>query len=127
VRFCSSVTHAASVELLSSSASQLPSMLHQTPCMRNKRSACVQLAVETAAHCEQLSVCSFAHVGAQRCDCCNGNWVRVRAGIDASRIYIKVASTWAGVQACKQLESEGINCNCTLIFSFAQARLCEDA
>lgn len=43
-------------------------------------------------------------------------------GIDTSRIYIKVASTWAGVQACKALEAEGINCNCTLIFSFAQAR-----
>jgi transaldolase len=43
-------------------------------------------------------------------------------GVDPSRIYVKVASTWAGVQACKQLESEGINCNCTLIFSFAQVR-----
>ena len=44
------------------------------------------------------------------------------AGIDTGRIYIKVASTWEGVQACKALEAEGINCNCTLIFSFAQVR-----
>mmetsp|Transcript_28086 Transcript_28086/g.52308 ORF Transcript_28086/g.52308 Transcript_28086/m.52308 type:complete len:327 (-) Transcript_28086:364-1344(-) len=43
------------------------------------------------------------------------------AGIDKSRILIKIASTWEGIQAAKVLEKEGITCNLTLIFSIAQA------
>jgi transaldolase len=42
-------------------------------------------------------------------------------GIDKSRILIKIASTWEGIQACKELEKEGITCNMTLLFSIAQA------
>ena len=42
-------------------------------------------------------------------------------GIDKSRILIKVASTWEGIKAAEILEKEGITCNCTLIFSIAQA------
>lgn len=49
------------------------------------------------------------------------------AGVDKSRILIKIASTWEGIQAAKQLESEGINCNLTLLFSFAQAVACAEA
>lgn len=49
------------------------------------------------------------------------------AGIDPSRILIKLASTWEGICAAKQLEQEGINCNLTLLFSFAQARACAEA
>lgn len=48
-------------------------------------------------------------------------------GIDRKRILIKLASTWEGIQAAAQLEKEGINCNLTLLFSFAQARACADA
>ena len=48
-------------------------------------------------------------------------------GIDKSRILIKIASTWEGIQACKVLEEEGITCNCTLIFSKAQAVACAEA
>ena len=48
------------------------------------------------------------------------------AGIDKKRILIKLASTWEGVQAAKQLESEGIHCNMTLMFSLAQAVACAD-
>src|SRR5688572_18767375 len=48
-------------------------------------------------------------------------------GIDKSRILIKLASTWEGIQAAKELEKEGINCNLTLLFSFAQARACAEA
>lgn len=48
-------------------------------------------------------------------------------GIDKSRILIKIASTWEGIQAAKELELEGINCNLTLLFSFAQARACAEA
>jgi len=48
-------------------------------------------------------------------------------GIDKSRILIKLASTWEGIQAAKELEKEGINCNLTLLSSFAQARACAEA
>ncbi|ERL84062.1 hypothetical protein D910_01398 [Dendroctonus ponderosae] len=48
-------------------------------------------------------------------------------GIDKSRILIKLASTWEGIKAAEQLEQEGINCNLTLLFSFAQARACAEA
>jgi transaldolase len=48
-------------------------------------------------------------------------------GIDKSRILIKIAATWEGIQAAKELEQEGINCNLTLLFSFAQARACAEA
>ncbi|WP_394200142.1 transaldolase [Shewanella waksmanii] len=49
------------------------------------------------------------------------------AGIDKSRILIKLASTWEGICAAKELEQQGINCNLTLLFSFAQARACAEA
>jgi len=49
------------------------------------------------------------------------------AGIGRDRILIKIASTWEGIQAAKTLESEGINCNLTLLFGFAQAAACADA
>ncbi|MAY42422.1 MULTISPECIES: transaldolase [unclassified Neptuniibacter] len=49
------------------------------------------------------------------------------AGIGKERILIKIASTWEGIQAARQLEKEGINCNLTLLFSFAQAAACADA
>ncbi|WP_026957741.1 transaldolase [Aliagarivorans taiwanensis] len=48
-------------------------------------------------------------------------------GIDKQRILIKLASTWQGIRAAEQLEKEGINCNLTLLFSFAQARACAEA
>ena len=43
------------------------------------------------------------------------------AGVTKDRILIKLASTWEGTQAAKQLEKEGIHCNMTLMFSLAQA------
>lgn len=49
------------------------------------------------------------------------------AGIDKSRILIKIASTWEGIQAARILEEEGISCNLTLLFSFAQAVACAEA
>jgi len=49
------------------------------------------------------------------------------AGIDRSRILIKLASTWEGIQACRVLEKEGIHCNLTLMFSLAQAACCAEA
>lgn len=48
-------------------------------------------------------------------------------GIDKSRILIKLASTWEGIRAANVLEQEGIHCNLTLLFSFAQARACAEA
>ncbi|MBY5981554.1 transaldolase [Ferrimonas balearica] len=49
------------------------------------------------------------------------------AGVGPDRILIKLASTWEGIRAAEQLEQEGINCNLTLLFSFAQARACAEA
>ncbi len=49
------------------------------------------------------------------------------AGIDKSRILIKIASTWEGIKAAEVLEKQGVNCNLTLLFSFAQARACAEA
>lgn len=48
-------------------------------------------------------------------------------GIGKDRILIKIASTWEGIQAARQLEQEGIQCNLTLLFCMAQARACADA
>jgi len=48
-------------------------------------------------------------------------------GIEKERILIKIASTWEGIKAAEQLEQEGINCNLTLLFSFAQAVACAEA
>lgn len=47
-----------------------------------------------------------------------------QAGIDRQRVLIKLASTWEGIQAAKQLQSEGIQCNLTLLFCLAQAVAC---
>jgi transaldolase len=44
-----------------------------------------------------------------------------KAGIDKDRILIKIASTWEGIQAARHLQKEGISCNLTLLFGFAQA------
>jgi len=50
-----------------------------------------------------------------------------RAGVDRDRVLIKIASTWEGIRAAEQLEKEGIHCNLTLLFSFAQAVACAEA
>jgi transaldolase len=50
-----------------------------------------------------------------------------KAGIDRERILIKVGSTWEGIKAAERLEREGIHCNLTLLFSFAQAVACAEA
>jgi len=49
------------------------------------------------------------------------------AGIPRERVLIKIASTWEGIQAARELEREGVTCNLTLLFSFAQAVACADA
>ena len=48
-------------------------------------------------------------------------------GVEKDRILIKIASTWEGIKAAEVLEKDGINCNLTLLFSFAQARACAEA
>ena len=50
-----------------------------------------------------------------------------RAGVKRERVLIKLASTWEGIKAAEKLEREGIHCNMTLLFSFAQAVSCADA
>ncbi|TYL48109.1 transaldolase [Marinomonas sp. IMCC 4694] len=49
------------------------------------------------------------------------------AGVSRERVLIKAASTWEGIKAAEELEKEGINCNLTLLFSFAQAKACAEA
>ena len=49
------------------------------------------------------------------------------AGVKRERVLIKLASTWEGIKAAQKLEREGIHCNMTLLFSFAQAVACADA
>ena len=49
------------------------------------------------------------------------------AGIGTERLLIKVASTWEGIRAAERLERDGIHCNLTLLFSFAQAVACAEA
>lgn len=48
-------------------------------------------------------------------------------GVDTSRVMIKIAATWEGIQAARDLEAEGIACNLTLLFSFTQAQACAEA
>jgi len=48
-------------------------------------------------------------------------------GVDKERVLIKIASTWEGIEAARQLEKEGIHCNLTLLFSLAQAAACAEA
>ncbi len=48
-------------------------------------------------------------------------------GVGRERVLIKVAATWEGIQAARTLECEGIHCNLTLLFSFAQAVACGEA
>jgi transaldolase len=50
-----------------------------------------------------------------------------KKGLSRERILIKIASTWEGIQAANELEQEGIHCNLTLLFSFAQAVACAEA
>ena len=45
-------------------------------------------------------------------------------GIDRKRILIKLAGTWEGIAAAKELEAEDIHCNMTLLFSLVQAAAC---
>jgi transaldolase len=49
------------------------------------------------------------------------------AGIGRERVLIKIASTWEGIRAAERLEQEGIHCNLTLLFGFAQAVACAEA
>jgi transaldolase len=49
-------------------------------------------------------------------------------GIPKERVLIKIASTWEGIQAARELErDEQIHCNLTLLFGFGQAVACAEA
>ena len=49
------------------------------------------------------------------------------AGVSRERVLVKIGSTWEGIRAAGRLEREGIHCNLTLLFSFAQAVACAEA
>jgi len=49
-------------------------------------------------------------------------------GIKRERVLIKIASSWEGIQAARELErDDGIHCNLTLLFGFGQAVACAEA
>jgi transaldolase len=48
-------------------------------------------------------------------------------GVARDRVLVKIAATWEGIRAAERLERDGIHCNLTLLFSFAQAVACADA
>ena len=48
-------------------------------------------------------------------------------GADRERILIKIAATWEGIQAAKELRRDKVRCNLTLLFSQAQAIACAEA
>lgn len=49
------------------------------------------------------------------------------AGVHIDRVLIKIAATWEGIEAARQLEQRGIHTNLTLLFSFSQAVACGQA
>lgn len=50
-----------------------------------------------------------------------------KLGISRDRVLVKIASTWEGIQAAKELEEENIHCNLTLLFGMHQAVACAEA
>ncbi|KAG7876924.1 hypothetical protein KL905_005213 [Ogataea polymorpha] len=49
-------------------------------------------------------------------------------GISKERVLIKIAATYEGILAARELESTyGVHCNLTLVFSFTQAVACAEA
>ncbi len=50
-----------------------------------------------------------------------------QAGVTRERVLIKIAATWEGIQAARELEQDGIFCNLTLLFAFCQAVACAEA
>ena len=50
-----------------------------------------------------------------------------QAGTSRERVLIKIATTWEGIAAARELEKEGIHCNLTLLFSLVQAVACAQA
>ena len=50
-----------------------------------------------------------------------------RSDLALQRVLIKIASTWEGIRAAERLKADGIHCNLTLLFGFAQAVACAEA
>ena len=48
-------------------------------------------------------------------------------GVVPERVLIKIAATWEGIEAARQLEAQGIRTNLTLLFAFCQAVACGNA
>ena len=49
-------------------------------------------------------------------------------GVTRDRVLIKIASTWEGIQAARELERDDqIRTNLTLLFGFGQAVACAEA
>lgn len=50
-----------------------------------------------------------------------------KSGVERERVLVKLASTWEGIEAARELEKEGIHCNMTLLFGMHQAVACAEA
>jgi transaldolase len=48
-------------------------------------------------------------------------------GVESSRLLVKIAATWEGIQAVRRLQTKGIDCNVALVFSEIQALAAADA
>ena len=81
--------------------------------------------------CEILSIIPGARVHRGRCApvlrhqppwrAPSASWSCTRPKGPIDRVLIKIAATWEGMEAARQLEARGIHTNLTLLFSFAQA------
>jgi transaldolase len=45
-------------------------------------------------------------------------------GVPRSRVLLRIPATWEGIQAAKQLESEGITTHLVLVYRWSRAGLC---
>jgi len=98
--------------------------------------ACDQLAVQVGcAILQQIPGCISTEVDARFSFDTQASVARARrlialyqaAGIDKARVLIKLAATWEGIRAAELLERDGIRCNLTLLFCFAQAQAAAEA
>ncbi len=85
----------------------------------------IQQSVERWVSLEADATLSYDSVGTVACAERLLEYVSLCGG-DPSRILIKVAATWEGVEAARVLEARGIRCNLTLIFSLLQAQICAE-
>lgn len=112
-------------EWLAQARSSSPDVAEQRWWLGARFAAEIQHSVERWVSLEADATLSYDAVGTIACAERLLEHV-TQCGGDPSRILIKVAATWEGVQAAQVLEARGIRCNLTLIFSLLQAQICAE-